>query len=213
MKTFAAVVGSIVLASGLVKAGPSRDEDQPNSCEASPYDDGEDDDADETTTVDTETPLVVQQCDMWCWAASAEMVAKHYELDVSQCEVVSARVGFDCCFAEACSTACDQLSGLPAQLNAALAAVGLHGTQLDGPLTKRALIESLDANRPVMLAATTLVTGHFVVVVGYTRDHKGRYHFAVNDPWPGVGTVEKTYGELRTYGGQPWLFTWLVDEP
>lgn len=160
--------------------------------------------------VDTGTPLVQQQCDKWCWAASAEMVAAKLGNGSTQCEIVSNRLGFDCCRPDACDTRCNQLSGFPAQINRAFAKSGLHGAQVDGPLKQATLVGLLDEGIPVMLAATTMATGHFVVVVGYSRGVNG-YVFTVNDPWPRVGTVVRTYEQLLNYGGQPWLFTWVVN--
>jgi hypothetical protein len=165
----------------------------------------------EGSGIDTGTPLVEQRCDKWCWAASAEMVAKQHDKDIDQCEIVSNRLGANCCRRDACQTACNQLSGFPAQINRAFSKSGLHGYQIDGPLSLADLVANLDARLPVMLAATDLANGHFVVVVGYTKAASG-YSFQVNDPWPNAGTVSRSYPQLLTYGGNPWLFTWIVKD-
>lgn len=161
-------------------------------------------------SANTGTPLSVQRCDKWCWAAGIEMVGRQHGLPIDQCQVVSARLDMNCCRPDACLTACNQLSGLPVQINQTLSRIGLHGSQYDFPISEDLLVSSLNRNLPVMVAATNLTTGHFIVVTGYRTLPNGIRLYEINDPWPGVGVVSVTYSRLLSYNGQPWLFTWIA---
>ncbi len=143
------------------------------------------------SSVVLDVPLIPQELDNWCWAASAAMVKNFLrpELDVQQCAEVNEANGLTgCCLATRDLVECNKVGWpqfKPPDFNA-----------VDGSTTPPPLLEwddikqEIDAGRPFVYARKDIGGGgHIVVVQGYGRDQGVRY-LLVSDPWPvGVGKV------------------------
>ncbi len=159
-----------------------------------------------------------QYCSEWCWAACASMVLQYYGRPISECEVVSAMLGGNCCqLPAACATPCNT-SGNPIYL---LTAGGLYAQQVWGAISPAALATELTNGRPVIVYFNGTSTGgmfaHFIVVSGYTVGPIGTT-FRIIDPLnlyqPGASytapfVADLTYDQIY-YGpdsASPWVAT------
>lgn len=148
---------------------------------------------------------VMQQTEVWCWAASAEMLFRYYGLpNLSQagyqCGIVAAYYGpSSICWVDcvACRTAIGSMSEMQALVNG----YGQVAKQLQ--LTSRVLASRLrfgalsfedtaseiNAGRPILAGispsgyAYPNFSEHAVLIVGYRNDATGQW-LLVNDPFP-----------------------------
>lgn len=146
---------------------------------------------------------IPQQTEVWCWAATAEMVFRHYGLPNLnpaanyQCGVVAAYYGGQCavnCFA------CVAPIGSMSQMQALINNYGLVANQyfpsrvltsslLFNALTSSQLVQEIDANRPVIAGISPAgyaypnFSQHAVLIVGYDNSSP-TFRVIVNDPFP-----------------------------
>ena len=155
------------------------------------------------TSVLSVTPIA-QATEVWCWAATAEMVFRHYGIPSInpvggyQCGIVAAYFGGPCAYD--CGLCVSTIGGM-AELNRLMIQYGPFATSLGFPsrtlstrLEFRALSMSevateIDAGRPIVAGITAggfpfpNISQHVVVIVGY--DATGPEPFLlVNDPFP-----------------------------
>jgi hypothetical protein len=151
---------------------------------------------------------VVQQTPVWCWAATSEMVLKHYgfpNLNPAgnyQCGVVGS-VGGPCWSnCGACITSGGTTYSIANVLrNYARVTLQLTGFRVDEPFEPRAVgrlspgqIErSIDDDAPVVAGITPAgirfppgmgFSQHAVLIVGYEEAEDGGLFLVVNDPYP-----------------------------
>ncbi len=148
---------------------------------------------------------VVQQTEVWCWAASTEMVLRHYGLPNLngfgnyQCGVVAAWFGGQClvdCFS------CVSTIGSMSQIRTLIdgygnfaRAIGVGSRVLQSTLVFRALTPTeialeIGAGRPIVVginpqggAPLPNIGQHVAVIVGY--DYRDSHQdVLVNDPFP-----------------------------
>jgi hypothetical protein len=162
------------------------------------------DDDDDDVSVDTGISIVSQTCDVWCWAASIEMIAQKYGVTASQCEIVSARFAAPCCQPYACFSGCDQAANGPLVMTEGLQAFNIHGEYQPSALSSIELRSVLSGGSPVLAATVP----HAFVVSGY-HGHHGHYLYKVLDPFPLTGEHWVSYAELITYEGNHWSFSWF----
>jgi peptidase C39-like protein len=149
------------------------------------------------------TPIA-QQTEVWCWAATAEMVFRHFNLPSVngfgnyQCGIVAAYFGGPCL--QNCGLCVSPIGGMT-ELNRVIVNYGPVARQLGLPspiLTSQLLFRALsfaetkseiDAGRPVVAGITAggfpfpNFSQHVTVIVGYETSAAGQY-LVVNDPFP-----------------------------
>ncbi|AUT60229.1 C39 family peptidase [Paraburkholderia terrae] len=146
---------------------------------------------------------IAQQTEVWCWAASAEMIFRYYGLPSLnlagnyQCGVVAASFGGACyqdCFA--CVTPIGGMSQMQYVINNYgvvannfLPSRILSSRLLFGPLSPAAVITEIDAGRPILAGISPSsfsypnISQHVVVIVGYDTTTP-EFRLIVNDPFP-----------------------------
>lgn len=153
---------------------------------------------------------VTQQTEVWCWAATVEMVLRHYgvpnlnEGDDYQCGIVAVyaliRYGAGHPCTEDCRACVEPINGMPEvellveeygriARNAGLSSPVLQATSLPRRLTLAELMTDIAADRPVIAAISTNggsfpdANDHVVVITGYDTSVQGTA-ITVNDPYP-----------------------------
>lgn len=130
--------------------------------------------------------MQTQKADFWCWAAVASSVSRHYAPTSSwtQCDVANAVLATShCCFDEN-SPVCNRMATLEGALTRTgnLAPNGVKS----GPATPdqlRAQIRDASPRRVVGCAIRWAdMSGHFIVVHGFSVDSNGVFWIAVADP-------------------------------
>lgn len=163
-----------------------------------------------------------QQCQQWCWAASASMVSAYYGRSVTECQLASVLAtaynnGFqvNCCAQGICAPGlCDMAAQTQDLSNILGVALDLHGEYLPQALTERALAVELTNGRPVVIGYRGSFFGHAVVITGYGFNQNDVALFRVVDPYYGVFDVtyqQLAYGYLN--GSLAWAETWYRLSP
>lgn len=150
-------------------------------------------------------PPVVQQTQLWCWAAVLEMVLKHYGYGSVnpggnyQCGIV-AMLGGDCYFdCRHCVTTIGTLHNLGAVLSAYGAttlSIDVHGEPVSYHLRQRLNVEQIakeiNDGDPIIVGISPSGMArfyppgfgeHLAVITGY-RFVDGKFSVFVNDPYP-----------------------------
>ncbi|MDE0158860.1 MAG: C39 family peptidase [Candidatus Dadabacteria bacterium] len=142
-----------------------------------------------------DVPLVRQETEVWCWAATSEMIFRYYGSGLSQCEILSRWVGQDCCLFRG-NPICFQAAPSLATIRQTLVAFGgLSSVEVSRPLSLDEIKEEIEADRPIIAAYANTFSGHVVVIYGY--DAQGNVY--IRDPYFGSFTVP--YGATFVYGG------------
>lgn len=147
---------------------------------------------------------VAQQTEVWCWAATAEMVFRHYGLPSVngfgnyQCGIVAAYFGGACTLN--CGLCVAPIGSLT-EMNRVVQLYGQVARQLGlaspilstsiafSALSFQTLRNEIDANRPVIAGITAggfpfpNISQHAVLLVGYEQGPGGAFVY-VNDPFP-----------------------------
>jgi hypothetical protein len=153
---------------------------------------------------------VTQQTEVWCWAATVEMVLRHYgvpnvnEGDDYQCGIVAVyaliRYGAGHPCTEDCRACLEPINGMPEverlveqygriARDAGLSSPVLQATSIPRRLTLAELMTDIAADRPVIAAVSTNggsfpdANDHVVVITGYDTTIEGTT-VRVNDPYP-----------------------------
>lgn len=143
-----------------------------------------------------------QQTDMWCWAASAQMVMEYLGKSVAQCTQANNEFNRSDCCNTPTPAAC--ISGGWPQFN-------IYGFSFQTTQNAALPWPTLQAQlSPPKLHMTTLKVnnlchftpftftwhwvgggGHMMVATGYTTNSGGNQYVFVNNPWaPGVGSTQ-----------------------
>lgn len=137
---------------------------------------------------------IPQTAQMWCWAATTEMVLSYYGQLGTQCDIVSYWTGYNCCPANT-TPECNVGAPTPEFIQQAIA-FGNVGTQLVyGPLTFSQVKQEIDAAQPIVVLYSGSFGGHVVVINGY--DSTGNVF--INDPYYGQFIVP--YATANLYNG------------
>lgn len=124
-----------------------------------------------------DVPLYAQQTDMWCWAASGEMIMAHLGVDVSQCTQANNRFArTDCCTDfEDCA-----IGGWPE-----FEKYDFFYRGKSAPLTFSHLKDQMTNNKPVGFAwAWTYGGAHYMMIRGVYKNLAGEKYLYINNPWP-----------------------------
>lgn len=134
--------------------------------------------------VQLDVPLIGQQTNSWCWAASGEMVMQWFAVSVQQCTQATAQfeqnTGVDCC-AQPTPGGC---------IRGGQVEIGLYGftyQQLgDSSWLSEGQVEAqlYAQNEPWILNPHGNGFGHVTVGTGFYNLAPGAFLIGVNDPWP-----------------------------
>jgi hypothetical protein len=153
---------------------------------------------------------VTQQTEIWCWAATVEMVLRHYDVpninegEDFQCGIVAVyaliRYGSGHPCTADCRECLDAIDGMPevehlveeygrVARDAGLSSPVLEATSVPRRLTLAELMGEIGAGRPVIAAVSSSgssfpgANDHVVVLTGYDATGDGAV-ITVNDPYP-----------------------------
>ena len=140
-------------------------------------------------------PYVQQQTEVWCWAASAEMVFRSHGRRISQCETLSAWFFPANCCAQirSCATTVPDTRYIQKTL---FALGGIRSTWRIGALDFAEIMSEINARRPIIVGYRGSFSGHVVVLHGYDN----RRNVYIHDPIYGSGW-RVPYGSAFFYQG------------
>ena len=148
----------------------------------------------EEILITLDVPLIAQQTNMWCWAASGEMIMTHLAADdVDQCTQANNRFArADCCTDfQNCV-----IGGWPE-----FSKYGFFNRGRSDPLTFVHMTAQMTNNKPVGFAwAWTAGGAHYMVIRGVYQNAAGAQYLFVNDPWP--------WNANKANGGASYLITY-----
>ncbi len=142
-----------------------------------------------------------QQTQVWCWAATSEMVLAYHGVYVSQCQILSAWMQTDCCVP---NPMCEAGASLPV-IQGTLSHFGGLGSYIAGALSYDQVRSEIDAGRPMIVAYSGSFTGHVVVIYGYDPTLGT---VLIHDPYFGSFNVQ--YGNSFNYGGTMYWYQTIV---
>lgn len=136
-----------------------------------------------------QVPLIPQQTNSWCWAASGQMTMKYFGYNVSQCKQASYQFG------QPSSTNCCASPTPGLCISGGIVEIGHYGftsNQLGGnsALSVSQVAGQIGSGRPWILNPNGPGFGHVTVGVGFLDIDLGIFGFApmnfvfINDPWP-----------------------------
>jgi hypothetical protein len=131
-----------------------------------------------------------QETANWCWAATTQMLAEHYDISVTQCDLANHRFGFtNCCNPKNDDSDCPKIDACNKPGWLELDYVGLKFDETNTALSWENLRKQIFCfHRPMAYAyGTPGVVGHVLVIKGYITVG-GTNYLVLNDPWaPCVG--------------------------
>ena len=145
-------------------------------------------------------PLIAQQTDEWCWAASGEMVMSYEGDDVSQCEQANYHFSMSGCCDDPTPTACVQ----PGYPDFGYWGFSFQQTAPGVALTFAQLTSQFASNLPVAYSwRWTRGGGHMMVAIGVDSATTMVY---INNPWP-PNTGDTTWITYSNYVSQSGVHT------
>ncbi|WP_417612430.1 papain-like cysteine protease family protein [Owenweeksia hongkongensis] len=131
-----------------------------------------------------------QETNNWCWAATTQMLAEHFDISVKQCDLANHRFGeTDCCDPANEGSSCPKNSDCNRPGWLELDFAGLTFSETTTALSWDNLKKQIYCKKKPMGYAygTPGVVGHVLVVKGYITV-AGTDYVILNDPWsPCVG--------------------------
>jgi hypothetical protein len=147
-----------------------------------------------------------QETNNWCWAATTQMLAQHFDITVSQCDLANHRFGKDnCCSPQNAGSSCPKTADCNQAGNLELDYVGLKFNVSTAPLSFADLQRQIFCSKkPMAYAYGGTGIGHVLVIKGYFTVN-GTNYLVLNDPWsPCVGAERAiTYEEYADPTGAP----------
>jgi hypothetical protein len=149
---------------------------------------------DPPVTTELQVTLRPQKTDMWCWAASGQMVMEYLGKPVEQCIQANNRLHrSDCCK----SPTPDEcvLGGWPEFDKYGFQFKRTNGTALPWDQLRRELAAKTGGGpcsfTPFAFSWRWIGNGgHMMVATGYTTTPDGKNYVHINDPWePNIGTT------------------------
>lgn len=146
-----------------------------------------------------------QETNNWCWAATTQMLAQHFNITVTQCSLANQRFGrTDCCNPQNQGSACPKTNNCNKPGWPMLDEVGLKFSESNTALSWEDLRKQIYCSKNPMGYAygTPNVVGHVLVIKGYLTLN-GTNYLVLNDPWqPCVGQERIiTYDEYKDPAG------------
>lgn len=151
--------------------------------------------------------LFPQLTDMWCWAASAEMVMDYAGTSVSQCAQANAEFGMSNCCEGPTPSTCVQ-GGYP---DFAYWGFSSQTTPYGTALTWAELSEQFTLGQPVAYAWSWVGGGgHVMVATGVWVDPEEGSLVDINNPWP-PNQGDQTTLTYALYVSDPGSYTHQMD--
>lgn len=134
-----------------------------------------------------------QETDNWCWAATTQMLARHFDITVNQCDLANHR--FDksnCCTPENEGASCPKTDDCNSPGWLELDFAGLKFTESETALSWATLKKQIFCRKKPMGYAygTEGVVGHVLVIKGYVTVSSTNY-LVLNDPWEPCEGMER----------------------
>ncbi len=149
--------------------------------------------------------LSPQETNNWCWAATTQMLAKHLDITVKQCDLANYRLGkSNCCNAQNEGSACPKTNDCNKPGWPELDYVGVKFNETATTLSWKDLKSQIFCSKKPMGYAygQTDVVGHVLVIKGYVTVN-GTNYVVLNDPWGPCAGNERliTYDEYKDPAG------------
>lgn len=146
-----------------------------------------------------------QETNNWCWAATTQMLAEHFGISVTQCDLANHRFGkTNCCDRQNQNSTCPKTNDCNTPGWLELDFAGLKFKESATPLTWEAIrCEIYCDKKPLGYAyGTPGVVGHVLVIKGYVT-LAGTNYLVLNDPWAPCSGQERliTYDEYADPAG------------
>lgn len=145
-----------------------------------------------------------QETNNWCWAATTQMLAQHFGISVTQCDLANHRFGkSNCCTPQNAGTACPKTADCNSPGWLELDYAGLKYKETNTALSFNSLKKQIFcAKKPMGYAYGGTGVGHVLVIKGYITVGTTNY-LVLNDPWaPCVGSERLiTYDEYADPAG------------
>jgi hypothetical protein len=149
--------------------------------------------------------LSPQETNNWCWAATTQMLAKHFSISVNQCDLANHRFGkTNCCTPQNAGSSCPKTNdcNTPGWLELDFAGLKFDesGTALSWEDVRKQIFCS---KKPMGYAyGQEGVVGHVLVIKGYVTVG-GTNYVVLNDPWSPCMGAERliTYEEYKDPAG------------
>ncbi len=145
-----------------------------------------------------------QETSLWCWAATTQMLAQHFNISVTQCDLANHRFGkTNCCTPKNQGSSCPKTDDCKKagwlELDYAGVKFDESATALSFDDLKRQIFCS---KKPMGYAYGGTGIGHVLVIKGYVTVG-GTNYLVLNDPWsPCVGAERLiTYEEYKDPAG------------
>ena len=135
-----------------------------------------------------------QQTQVWCWAASIEMVANYFGTAIGQCQTVTLGYNnyYDCCaYPSYCLTTAGEQD-----IITILSRLGISSYYVPGALAWGDVVNEINNSRPIIMTYRNSFSGHVVVIYGYDSLNRILY---IHDPY--YGSFEVPYASTFTYNG------------
>lgn len=152
-------------------------------------------------------PVVEQETNMWCWAASMQSTLAVFDIDVSQCEEANWLFGYNDCCSSTPGHCIRGASG--AQQKSVLDHWGLASTLVNSTISWNQLKTEIKAGRPINMGWSWCGGGgHSLNIYGFSEVKNAiiKYNVAYIDPWPGEGANTAVHSWV--VGGCPDDHTW-----
>jgi hypothetical protein len=149
--------------------------------------------------------LSPQETNNWCWAATTQMLAKHLDITVKQCDLANYRLGkSNCCNPQNEGSACPKTNDCNKPGWPELDYVGVKFNETSTALSWKDLKSQIFCSKKPMGYAygQTDVVGHVLVIKGYVTVN-GTNYVVLNDPWGPCAGNERliTYDEYKDPAG------------
>ncbi|MGB3547007.1 MAG: papain-like cysteine protease family protein [Saprospiraceae bacterium] len=146
-----------------------------------------------------------QETNNWCWAATTQMLAQHFDQTVKQCDLANERFSETaCCSDEEEGNSCPKNNDCNRPGWLMLDFAGLTFSETTTAMSWEDLRKQVHCRKKPMGYAygTSGVVGHVLVVKGYLT-LSGTNYVVLNDPWSPCRGEERiiTYAEYRDPDG------------
>lgn len=146
-----------------------------------------------------------QETDNWCWAATTQMLAQHFQISVTQCAIANHRLGKNnCCNPKTSGKPCPKNEDCNQAGWLELDFVGLKFSESKTALAWNKLQKQIFCEKKPMGYAygTPGIVGHVLVIKGYITLSGTRY-VVLNDPWSPCAGQERiiTYEQYADPAG------------
>jgi hypothetical protein len=137
--------------------------------------------------------LRAQETNNWCWASTTQMLAQHFGISVTQCDLANHQFSkTNCCDEQTPGTPCPKTNDCNKPGGLELDFAGLKFSESASALSWTAVREQIFCRKKPMGYAygTPGVVGHVVVVKGYVTAG-GTNYVVLNDPWSPCSGTER----------------------